>query len=365
MQILPCSDSEVGEIVRGLVKEEDFASVVGYVFGENAVEGVVERLKGCRSVEELQRGVMYEAIEHIMTRTMSGFECYGMEQLEGEGRHVFVANHRDIILDAFLLQYALLREGMNTTRIVIGANLIFHPLMSCMARLNKMLTIERGGGRREFYEELRRVSEYIRCSIVGAEGESVWIAQRNGRTKDGDDRTDEAVVKMLAMSGGDDVIEALDSLHITPVSISYEIEPCDGLKAKELTERERLGVYEKEEGEDRRSVLAGIMQNKGRVVMRVCKPLQKAELMKAYEEGPAAYYRNVAALIDSRITENYELMKTNEEAYMLQNGGTTDDDDFVRHIEEQSRLGADREAMRAKLLSIYATPYRKVKGENY
>ncbi|MBQ9472950.1 MAG: 1-acyl-sn-glycerol-3-phosphate acyltransferase [Bacteroidales bacterium] len=383
IQILPCSDDEVEGIVWSMVEDKDFIAVLGYVFGESRVEEMVERLRGCRSVSDLQEGVMREAIENIVEKTMSSFECHGLEQLSHDGRYLFIANHRDIVLDAFLLQYALLRERMDTTRIVIGANLMFHRLMVDMAHLNKMLTIERGGGRREFYDELRRVSEYIRASIgegnvfdkqeqwklaytaaarkrlMKWSGSSVWIAQRNGRTKDGEDKTEEAVVKMLAMSGGDDVVESLASLHIVPVSISYEIEPCDGLKARELVERERCGCYEKSEGEDRRSVLAGIVQPKGRVVLNVCRPLERRELEDACGEGLASYYRNVAAIIDGRITNGYELMKTNEEAYRLLCGESVDDEFFLRHIEEQCKLGDDREAMRERLLSMYAAPYRK------
>lgn len=385
-EIKPCSDHELHGLLSRIVEDPSFPAIISFIYPDRSLEEMERQLLSYTSVRDYQLGIMIDAIKRIIALTMSEFSYGGTEYLKKGRGHLFVANHRDIILDAFLLQYVLALNGHETTQITIGSNLIDRPLMAAIARVNKMFTIERGGGKREFYDNLAQVSSYIR-QVVVERNESVWIAQHNGRTKNGVDTTDPALVKMLAMSGGDDPVRALKELQIVPLCISYEMEPCDAMKARELISKARDGEYHKGEDEDFKSVLTGVLQPKGKVHLEICKPLEPCELeaaagRKSTDRQEACnsgidrqddcapsrcdndFFKNVASIIDRRIREAYRPMATNYMACDLLSGtrnhaqhySTTQLDDFVEYIDKASTIDDATDAMRRQLLQIYAAP---------
>lgn len=259
---------------------------------------------------QLDRDAMSVIMRKIVSSTMTGFSCTGLENIAPEKACLFVSNHRDIFLDAALLQLALYEKGYPPTHILAGQNLMTHPLMIKVCEANQVFCIERGGnGRRAFYDNMLKTSARIREYVEGR-NESVWIAQRNGRTKDGRDHTDPAVLKMLALTGEGTWQERIRALHIVPMSISYEWESCDVLKAKEMLARSQ-GPYTKAPNEDMVSIATGIMQPKGRCRLVIGKPIADEEVSTPEQ---------LAQLLDSRIGEGYALWPNHYAALDLLNG---------------------------------------------
>nr|AMP54951.1 hypothetical protein [uncultured bacterium]AMP55016.1 hypothetical protein [uncultured bacterium] len=214
-----------------------------------------------------------------------------------------------------------MQNGFDTTEITFGANLMMNSLIIDIGKSNKMFKVERPGGSiKEFYRSSKHLSDYIR-HVITEKKQSVWIAQRNGRTKDGNDATDQGIIKMFCMSCLDDKIKAIDQLHIVPVSISYEWESCDILKTLELYEAQ-FSKYTKKPGEDLNSILTGIVQSKGRVHIELCDPISHAELAKFENFTNNEYHKAVALLLDSRINTAYRLYPNNYIAYDLRYGTT-------------------------------------------
>ena len=215
--------------------------------------------------------VMRPLVYQIVQRSMSSFTYDGLENISADKCYLFVSNHRDITLDAGLLDVALIANGIKTPEIGFGNNLMKNDFMIDLFRLNKMFTIIRDGSRREFYNNSVFLSNYIH-HVLFEKGSSVWIAQRNGRTKNGDDRTDQGLLKMFSMAGTGDFEADFNKLNIVPVAISYEYEPCDLMKSvAEYTSS--TGIYEKTQHEDVVSIMMGISQQKGDVHLHFCKPI--------------------------------------------------------------------------------------------
>jgi hypothetical protein len=269
------------------------------------------------------------------------------------------------MLDASLLQNVLVDNKMETAQITFGANLMMNPLVVDIGKSNKMFKVERPGGNiKDFYKGSLHLSEYIRQVIVDQK-ESVWIAQRNGRTKNGDDKTDQGIIKMFCMSNTTDKVAALTDLHIVPVSVSYEWESCDVLKAIELYES--LNVkYIKKPGEDLNSILTGITQQKGRVHFQICPMLQEAELREMSSCSNNEYHKMVGQLIDRRIISSYRLWPNNFIAYdMLTDTNTfhtkySDEERkaFAKRISKLERFDCNIDVLRNIFLKIYANPVR-------
>jgi hypothetical protein len=339
------------ETIKAFVEHEMFDTLALRLFPDIPKEELKGILMGMESVDQFQSMFMYRGCQWVIENTMSQFTYSGTEYLDSTPR-LFISNHRDIVLDAMMLQYILVRQELETSHVVIGANLFEVPIMPILARLNKMYSIGRGGNLMEYYRCLMAMSQQLRCWIVG-KGESVWIAQRNGRTKDGIDRTNPSLVKMIASSRkGNDPVGTLAAMNITPVSVSYEWEPCAALKARE-TCLSQQGGYTKAPGEDTQSVMSGIMDYKGHVHFTICPPLSHEELAEV-----AGDYHAVAELIDRRIAEGYHLTANNRIAKQMLEGIAPEDtpelQSFQTYIEETCRqypLGND---FRQRLLGIYA-----------
>ena len=325
------------------------------LFPELSAEAIKQRFLAYDGIRAFQSDAMYRATQFVIRQTIGSFTCSGPEYLDGRPA-LFISNHRDIVVDSLLLQYQLLSLGHDTTHIVIGSNLFEMPLMAQMAKVNKMIAIPRTGGLKAYYSNLMQLSTLLR-SLITLKGQSVWIAQRNGRTKDGIDHTDPALIKMIAATGSDPV-HALADMNIVPLSISYQWEPCAPLKARELCLRSR-GPYQKAPGEDSQSIVSGITEYKGDVHLAVCPPLTLSEL-----QSTQGHPDQVAALVDSRINQAYKMFDTNQMAARLLQSDTIADfpqaEQFNHYIEQACLRYPLGPEYRQTLLSIYANPLKNV-----
>jgi len=318
--IRPYNDKEVSGVVARLVADSDLLHAVGLFISPRLSRSfpwlarwlVARVLK--RNTRDLTDVAAVQAMfanyfGRMIETTVSDFTCSGLDDLEANKPYLFIANHRDITLDSGFLNYALLQHGFATTQIAIGDNLISESFASDLFRLNKSFVIERSAkGVKAIFRALSRSSRYIRHSLE--EGESVWIAQREGRAKNGIDITEPALIKMLGLAYRKDVEHFADYLkvvNLVPVAVSYELDPCDQMKARELATIARDGSYNKPDGEDLRSIVKGITGFKGRVHLNFGKPVSGAH------EKP----EEVAIAVDAAISAGVKIFPTHIEAAKL------------------------------------------------
>ncbi len=363
--IRPFYEDEIPAAMERIANSPSFPLLASYVYPHADLEAVRQQIRSYRTIRDFQLEVMRCVNEQVIARSTTGFTYSGLERLSPQQQYMFVSNHRDIMLDACLLQYALYQQGHETSEITFGANLMQGQLVTDIGRANKMFRVERPGmSPREFYKCSLHLSQYMRYTITEKK-QSIWIAQRNGRTKDGCDRTDQGIIKMFGMSCPDNKIKALEELHIVPVSISYEWESCDILKALERYQSSRE-KYIKKPNEDLNSILTGIMQPKGRVHIAFCEPLTHADLMAFDHYTASEYHRQVAHLLDQRICAAYRLTPNNYIAHDLRFGKTEyavhytteEKEAFMQHLhrlDDYAEL-CDMEQLTDILLGIYANP---------
>lgn len=363
--IRPYYEEEIPAAMQRIADSRSFPLLASYVYPDEPLEDVRERIRSYKTVREFQERTMTLVNDRIIENSIAHFSCSGLERLSPERSYLYVSNHRDIMLDASLLQNYLIKNGFDTTEITFGANLMTNPLVVDIGKSNKMFRVERPGGNiKEFYKGSMHLSEYIRHTIT-EKHQSVWIAQRNGRTKDGVDRTDQGIIKMFCMSKLSDKIKALSELHIVPVSISYEWESCDVLKALELYQSQ-YAKYTKKPGEDINSILTGILQHKGQVHIELCAPISKAELSVHEKLTNNEYHKAVAQLIDNRINTAYRLYPNNYIAHDIRYGSTKYNDlytqeQFNTFMERLNKLEfysdtCDLDQLKDIFLGIYSNP---------
>ena len=330
--IRPYYEEEIPAAMERIAQHGSFPLLASYVYPHEDIEKTRKQIRSYKSIRDFQLEVMRCVNEQVIARSMTGFTYHGIERLSPERKYLFISNHRDIMLDACLLQYVLYKNGHETSQITFGANLMQGQLLTDIGKSNKMFKVERPGNNpRDFYRASFHLSEYIR-HVITRQGESVWIAQRNGRTKDGLDRTDQGLVKMLGMSKYDDKVEALAELNIVPIAISYEWESCDVLKTLELY-ASRNEKYFKKPGEDLNSILTGIMMPKGRVHIEIGEMITREELSRFARYTASDYNRHIASLIDQRICSAYKLSPNNYIAHDLRYGNN----DYAGHYTEEQK----------------------------
>lgn len=362
--VRPYNDSEVPAAIEAITKDVFFPMVVKYCAPEANVDEVIQMFSQIKTVRDFQSQVMHAAINAIIKKTTDGVSSDGFEKLDNVKRHMFIANHRDIVLDSAILDVLLFERGIDTCQITFGSNLMKGNLVVNIGKLNKMFRIIRGGNIKDFYKNSVEVSAYMRYAITELH-DSVWIAQRNGRTKDGNDKTEVGVLKMFSLSSEKSFVDNLDELSIAPISVSYEYEPCDFLKTAELY-ISRFQKYIKGENEDLNSILTGIKQPKGRIHISVTDPITREELEICDKKEKNDKLVALASLIDQRIYKGFKLFKTHFIAYDLLYGDTYTDrytakekDDFIAYMNEGlSKLGEemDRSELEQIFLHIYANP---------
>lgn len=312
--IRPFRDEEVPAVLaRILADDELIAALIRFRFPRlptclHSLAAPLVRLflrRKVRAVRDVRgfQAIVEAYMQHMVSSTTTALTVSGLEKLDPQQAYLFVSNHRDIAMDPAFVNWVLWHNGMDTVRIAIGDNLLSKPFVSDLMRLNKSFLVQRGEtAPKKIYAALKLLSAYIHFSIM-EEKSSVWIAQREGRAKDGLDRTEEAIIKMFAMSKPKEqsLTDFVHELNIVPVSISYEWDPCDFAKARELQQKAELGSYQKETHEDVQSIAMGIAGNKGRVHVSFGEVLR----------GDYASTEEVAAEIDRQILTNYVSFPSN------------------------------------------------------
>jgi hypothetical protein len=360
-------DEEIPAAMQRMAADPMLIPAAKFAFPTLDINTVRAILLQCKTTNDVQKNIMLHAVGSIIKSTINKFTVSGLENVS-DGSHLFISNHRDITLDAMLLQYTLFSNGLPTTDIALGDNLLRAPIVVEICRANSMIRVIRKQdvSPREFLENSKHLSEYMRLRID--EGRSVWIAQGNGRTKDGRDTTEPGLVKMVGMGSDGDFVSVYDSLHIAPIAISYEYEPCGVLKAIELCRRRSDTPYQKSENEDFISILSGIKQYKGNTHFAFCRPI-KREALEAIGELPRAEQcKALAELIDRHIRSNYHLFATNYIAHDILHGNRAHADHYSAEEEQMfaahirmaeatfAEEGVDVDVAREILLGIYANP---------
>lgn len=365
-QIRPFPEDKAVRTLHRLSFNPLMAVASKFVFPDEPLFRLGRMVRRVESVDDFQCGVMAPVIDALLERTSSGFVCDGMENVRPDRTFLAISNHRDITFDAALTQLALHRHNIPLMELCIGSNLMDdNKIASGLLRSVKMIRVIRGLPAREAYAASHLLSEYIRETVAGGRS-SIWIAQKEGRAKNGIDKTAHGIIKMLDMSGMKGFYENFAELDITPMSISYEYEPCDIHKAREvlIASKQR---YIKKKGEDTRSILDGIRMWKGGIHLSVCRPLSDDELKMASACERAQRYQMVRDMIDRRIIEGYKLWNTNYIAYDLLGGhekyaslySSSEREAFVDYAEhrlETVEPEINRDDLRRQFYSLYANP---------
>lgn len=373
--IRPYTDQETSEALKRVADAPELSAISTFLFGpgKDREEALRSLLRSTDTIDGFQAKVMAGVIRSILQKTSTSLEIKGLEYVEDGRKHVLMSNHRDIILDPAIMQLILFDNKESTTEIAVGDNLIASSLIEDIFRSNRMIKVVRGGNPREKYMASALLSSYMRENISSGRC-SVWIAQRNGRSKDGCDATSQGVLKMLDMSGAGDFVKDFLEISVLPFVISYQLEPCDFLKARELYITRR-GQYVKKPGEDTHSIITGVTQDKGGIAFCFCPALTEGDIASCAAQGKNDRFRALASLIDSRICSNYRLWDTNYIALDILEGNTAGEDRYAPEAREafigrmEKGLSAivekdpdmDKDELREIFLSIYANPVRSAR----
>ncbi len=317
--IRPYNDAEVSEKIKFLLEDATFTEMLRLLFPDEHKEMHIRKLLSeVKSINQLQRDFVSRLVERIIISTTKGLTTSGLEYLDKNKPYLFFSNHRDIILDSAFLNYIMFQSGMNSTRIAIGDNLLIYDWITHVVKLNRAFVVKRSLSVRELLEASKKLSAYIRKTIT-TEQNSVWIAQREGRTKDGNDQTQLALLKMLNLSNTKSLAEGFGELTVVPVSISYELEPCGISKVSELIRKETDG-YQKTPADDLKSMASGLANPKGRVHFSFGRPILSSFLEKNNNLPVNEFLQLLTERIDHRIHQYYKLWPYNYVAYELLNG---------------------------------------------
>ena len=363
--ISPYTDEEAAEALSKLADHQMISHVSQQFFPEESPEFLKNVLKSIKTIDEFQVLVMQKFVRWALDHTAKNFSYDGVANIDPNKKFLALSNHRDIILDPAITQLVLYANGIPMTEIAVGDNLITNKYVEYLIRSNRMIKVVRGISARELYLSSQMLSKYIRLNITNQRS-SIWLAQRQGRTKNGYDITEQGLLKMLDMSGISDFQKNFEELNIIPMSISYEYEPCDILKARELV-ISRKSKYIKAEGEDLNSIMVGIMSQKGNIHLNIGKPLTSEEIAEAAKCDKNDRYQLIRHAVDLRVIEGYKLWKNNYVAYDILNHSfkysdmynISDIESFVLYMEHQLdtvEKEINREDLRRIFLEIYANP---------
>ena len=363
--ISPYTDAEAAEALSKLADYPLLPHISQKVFPNEEPEYLKNLLKSITTIDEFQVLVMQKFVRWVIETTAKNFSYDSIANINPEKKFLALSNHRDIILDPAITQLVLYANGLAMTEIAVGDNLITSKTIEYLIRSNRMIKVVRGISARELYLCSQLLSKYIRLNITENRS-SIWLAQRQGRTKNGYDITEQGLLKMLDMSGTADFQTNFEELNITPMSVSYEYEPCDVLKARELV-ISRKRKYVKAEGEDFNSIVTGIMQQKGNIHMNIGTPLTSEEIAAAALCDKNDRYQLIRHAVDRRVIEGYKLWKNNYVAYDIANHGfkyshlydQSDVEQFVSYMEHQLDTvepEVNREDLRRIFIDIYANP---------
>jgi 1-acyl-sn-glycerol-3-phosphate acyltransferase len=361
--IRPFYDAEVNAAIREIVDDPMLDAMMQFTFPEDLGRSWKDRMKHTHSLRDFQINFIYPAVKKVLEMSSEGLTLGGFEQLEPNTAYLFISNHRDIILDTSLMNSCLFENGLVMTTSAVGDNLIKKPFIHILSRLNRNFAIRRGLSGRALLESSQLASQFIHKSLL-RENRSVWTAQREGRTKDGNDATHSGVLKMLAMGSNEsNLMDYFKKIKIVPVSISYEYDPTDALKMPQLIAEANDEIYIKEKNEDFVTLLSGIIGQKKRIHIHVGDILDK-ELDKITKDfdNTNKQVQALAQTIDDSILQSYKLWPTNYIAYDLLNKSTTyshfytenEKSLFERRLE--MKIDQNNPLMVESFLAMYANP---------
>lgn len=367
--IRPFEPEELPEVFERLLGNAQFAQVVAYVFKDVPFDMLAQKMRACKTNLEFQVAFCYPFIKGLLQKASLGCDM-NVDAIDMEKRYTFVSNHRDIVLDSALLDVLLVDAGCKTTcEIAIGDNLLSLPWVKDLVRINKSFIVERSLSMRQMLLSSKRLSDYMHL-VIAQKHDNVWIAQREGRAKDSNDRTQESIIKMMVMGGEGSLVERLKGLHIVPLAISYEYDPCDFLKAQEFQLKRDIADWKKGPMDDVVSMQTGIMGYKGHIHYDAA-PCIDAWLDTLDPDMPKAdFFKAVATHIDEEVFRRYRLYPSNYVALDELEGTTAHADrytaeqkaQFDGYIAQQMAKiqlpDKDEAFLRERLLTMYANPVR-------
>lgn len=365
--IRPFEPDELPDVFDRLLQNEQFSSVLAYLYPDVPKEALAAKMHACKDNLDFQKTFCYGFLVQLLARLSKGCDI-DIASLDTDSRYTFISNHRDIVLDSALLDKLLIDAGFNTTcEIAIGDNLLKLPWVKDLVRVNKSFIVERALSMREMLMASKRLSEYMHF-VIAEKNDNIWIAQREGRAKDSNDRTQEAILKMMVMGGEGSIIDRLKQLHLVPLAISYEYDPCDYLKAAELQARRDNPCWQKGPMDDVTSMQTGIMGYKGHI------HYQCADCIDSYLDTIPAdtpkteLFRLIADHIDRQIFAGYRLYPNNYVALDLLHGDSAHADHYTAEDKAQFEAylkgqldkiemeGKDDAYLREQMLKMYANP---------
>lgn len=365
--IRPFEPDELPDVFDRLLQNEQFSSVLAYFYPDVPKEALAAKMHACKDNLDFQKTFCYGFLVQLLARLSKGCDI-DIASLDTDSRYTFISNHRDIVLDSALLDKLLIDAGFNTTcEIAIGDNLLKLPWVKDLVRVNKSFIVERALSMREMLMASKRLSEYMHF-VIAEKNDNIWIAQREGRAKDSNDRTQEAILKMMVMGGEGSIIDRLKQLHLVPLAISYEYDPCDYLKAAELQTRRDNPCWQKGPMDDVTSMQTGIMGYKGYI------HYQCADCIDSYLDTIPAdtpkteLFRLIADHIDRQIFAGYRLYPNNYVALDLLHGDSAHTDHYTAEDKVQFEAylkgqldkiemeGKDDAYLREQMLKMYANP---------
>jgi len=363
--IRPYNDDEIPGAMATLISDPMFLNILGKLYSQpGEKEKMLQLLSRIDNVDDLQVNIICPLLYRIEKISTDGISYSTMDQFHPDEKYLFISNHRDIILDSAFLNLIMHKTGFRKTEIAIGDNLLIYDWIKLLVRINRSFIVKRNLGLREQLDASKTLSAYIRHALT-IKGESVWIAQREGRAKDGNDQTQPAILKMLNISNQGSRLEGFFELNIVPMAISYEIEPCGISKVEELLKRKYNPDFAKTKQDDLQSMANGVMFPKGRIHYAFGNPLnyKLVELIKGKKTNDSI--QAISEYIDKRIYFNYKLWPTNYAAYDLLNKtskyasryNAQEKEQFVSRMEsEVSTLNFDNAETTEMYLQMYANP---------
>ena len=368
-EIRPYHDEELPQIFEELIADPAFRQAAATVMPDVPFDVVAQKMRACKTKLEFQKTFCYGLLWKLAADTTDGLSLDHTALPDKKIAYTYISNHRDIILDSGFLSILLVDQGMDTVEIAIGDNLLIYPWIKKFVRVNKSFIVLRALSMRQKLEASARMSRYIHYTI-GEKNQSIWIAQREGRAKDANDRTQDSVLKMLAMGGEGHVIDRLMEINLAPLAISYEYDTCDFLKAQEFQLKRDIPDYKKSTADDLLNMQTGLFGYKGRVHFQTgaCINDELAKMDRSLSK-PELFAR-LSALIDKRIHANYQINPNNYVAHDLLEGNETfashytaeDRQRFITYVDGQlDRIAIpnkDLSFLREKMFLMYANPLR-------
>ena len=370
--IRPFYDAEINPAIQKVIDHPMMKALMNFAFPDVEEQQWKEQLRKTHSIRDFQCNFIYQALMQVLRKTSEGMTTSGFENLEPNTSYLFISNHRDIILDTSLLNACLFDNGLVMTASAIGDNLVQKDFLHVLSKLNRNFLVQRGLSPREMLQSSKLLSEYI-GQLLLRENRSVWIAQREGRTKDGNDATHQGVLKMLGMGSGEEqLMDYFKKVKIVPVSISYEYDPTDALKIPQLMAEANKQIYIKEKNEDFMTLMSGIMGQKKHIHIHVGKVLDnEIDVIKSEFDNTNKQIQALAQVIDDSILQSYKLWPTNYIAYDLLYKtnkfqhlyNENEKSLFERRLE--MRIDENDPIQRDGFLAMYANPVvNKLKYEN-